>query len=41
MRSLTVDVSDGDVPRIADEILDWVEDIGAFLRQEPADALGK
>jgi hypothetical protein len=31
--STTVDVSDGDVPRIATEIIAWVKRIGAFWRQ--------
>jgi hypothetical protein len=33
MRSMTVDVSDGDVERIALEILDWVRHVGAFWKQ--------
>jgi hypothetical protein len=33
MPSTTVDVSDGDVDRIALEILDWVQEIGAFWPQ--------
>jgi len=34
MRSLTVDVSDGNVARIAQEILDWTKDINAFYRPQ-------
>jgi len=37
MRSYTVNVSDGDVGRIAQEVLDWVKQIGAFYRCDQAE----
>lgn len=36
MPSISVDVSDGDVDRIAQEILDWVKLIGRFYRPDDA-----
>jgi hypothetical protein len=36
IRSTTVDVSDGDVPRIAQQILDWCKIEGLFYRPEKA-----
>ena len=37
MTARRIDVSDGDVPRIAQEVIDWVKAIGAFWRR-PQDA---
>lgn len=33
IRSATIDVSDGDVDRVSDEIIAWVQEIGAFRRE--------